>query len=262
MLKICNIQDFSLHDGPGIRTTIFLAGCPLRCVWCHNPETQDKKPVLVYEAQACIHCGQCTICPNGVHRFSPEHTLQREHCHLCEQCVAACPTGALTVSQKELSDREFVALAEKQKRLAGNGGGITFSGGEPLMQGKALLRLMEMTDVHIAIETCGYADEDLFLAVVRRADYVMFDLKLADDQQHRQYTGVSNRLILRNLEQLRNSGTPFVLRTPLIPGITDTEDNLQAISRIVGKDPWEKLPYNSLTPAKYAKIGKPYTLNN
>ena len=130
------------------------------------------------------------------------------------------------------------------------------------MQGEELLRLMSSAKIHTAIETCGYGNEDLFQEVVKKADYIMFDLKLADDDLHRKYTGVSNRLILRNLEHLRNSGTPFLLRTPLIPGITDTQDNLDALSYIVGNDPWEKLEYNILTPAKYQRLGLNYSLES
>lgn len=260
MLKICNIQDFSLHDGPGIRTTIFLAGCPLRCVWCHNPETQQMTSTLIYEEKKCIVCKQCACCPNGVHAFTPQHIVSRESCTLCGACVAACPTDALQLSHKTLSDEEYFTLVERQKRLSGNDGGITFSGGEPLLQGEKLIELINKTEVHTAIETCGYADEDLFRRVVKSVDYVMFDLKIADDTLHQHYTGVSNKQILKNLEHLRNSGTEYILRTPLIPGVTDTHENLVALSTIVGNDNWEKLEYNVLTPAKYARIGKRYSL--
>lgn len=260
MLNICNIQDFSLHDGPGIRTTIFLAGCPLHCLWCHNPETQSTTPVLIYEEKKCILCKQCALCPNGVHSFSPEHIVSRENCTLCGKCVSVCPTSALALSHKELSDEEYYNLVARQKRLSGEKGGITFSGGEPLMQGEKIIELISKTDIHTAIETCGYADENLFKRVIESVDFVMFDLKLADDTLHKKYTGVSNELILRNLEHLRNSGTEYILRTPLIPNITDTAENLDALSKIVGNDKWEKLEYNTLTPAKYDRIGKKYTL--
>ena len=128
------------------------------------------------------------------------------------------------------------------------------------MQGKALLELIRSSETHTAIETCGYAEEALFREVVKTVDYVMFDLKLADDSMHKKYTGVSNKTILKNLEILRSSGTPFVIRTPLIPGITDTEENLNTLSELIGADAWEKLHYNALTPAKYARIGKDYPL--
>ena len=256
MLKISNVQDFTVHDGPGIRTTIFLAGCPLRCSWCHNPETQ--KNTLIFEEKRCALCGGCSVCSSGVHSFNNGHILNRDKCILCGKCVEVCPTDALELSFKELTDQEFIDLAERQKRLSGENGGITFSGGEPLMQGEKIIELIEKIDIHTAIETCGYADEELFKRVINKVDYVMFDLKLADSELHKKYTGVSNQLILKNLENLRNSGKEFVLRTPLIPNITDTAENLAALSKIIGNDPWEKLEYNVLTPVKYDRIGKEY----
>ena len=259
-LKVCNIQDFSLHDGPGIRTTFFLSGCPLSCMWCHNPETQTTKQTLVFEKSKCTNCGLCRKCPNGVHSFDKMHNISRDNCTGCGMCINACPAGALSFAFRELSDNEFFEIVNKQKRIVGDGGGITFSGGEPLMQGDDILRLVNAIDVHTAIETCGYADENLFKEVASSVDYVMFDLKLADDTLHRKYTGVSNKLILKNLDNLRNLGTPFVLRTPMIPGITDTDANLSELAEIVGKDSWEKLEYNPLTPSKYEKIGKEYFL--
>lgn len=259
-LKITSIQDFTLHDGPGIRCTIFLAGCPLRCAWCHNPETQFTKSLLIYEERNCIGCRSCGVCPTGAHEFKEGHILRRDKCILCGECVSVCPAGALEFSVSELSDEEYFRLVERQKRLSGKNGGITFSGGEPLMQGEALLRLISSSDIHTAIETCGYAEEALFREVVKAVDYVMFDLKLASETMHKKYTGVSNGVILKNLEILKNSGTPFIIRTPLIPGITDTKANLNALSVLVGNDDWEKLEYNPLTPAKYARIGKEYPL--
>ncbi len=259
-LKVCNIQEFSLHDGPGIRTTFFLSGCPLKCAWCHNPETRSNKPMLLFEKSKCINCKACSRCQNGAHIFDTEHKISRDKCTLCGMCVEACTYHALQFTVRELGDKEFFEIVNKQKRIAGDSGGITFSGGEPLMQGETILRLIENIDVHTAIETCGYAEESLFCRVVDKVDYVMFDLKLADDELHTKYTGVSNKLILKNLHNLRKSGTPYVLRTPLIPGITDTEENLEALSKIAGNDTWERLTYNTLAPAKYEKIGMKYPL--
>ncbi len=260
-LKISEVQPFSLHDGPGIRTTIFLSGCPLRCVWCHNPETQSEAPQLLFDVKKCIGCALCGQCAEGGHCFEGAHHLHRERCTMCGKCIKLCPTHALSSTVRLLDEKAFVELIEKQQRVAGRDGGITFSGGEPLLQGETVLQFLRLTDIHRAIETCGYAEEDLFCRVIEQMDYVMFDLKIADAELHKTYTGVSNALILKNLQHLRASGKPFVLRTPLIPGITDTKENLEAIREIAKDNPWQTLDYNVLTPAKYERLGKAFSLS-
>ena len=159
-----------------------------------------------------------------------------------------------------LNEEDFLPLVAKQQYLGKEKGGITFFGGEPLLQADAILEMLEKVQIHTALETCGYADSQTFRRIIDKMDYIMYDLKLINDELHRYYTGVSNELILKNLEILRASGKPFVLRTPLIPNITDTQENLSAIEKIIGKDKWEKLPYNPLAPVKYAWIGKKYSL--
>lgn len=260
-LDITNIQTFSIHDGSGIRTTLFLAGCPLKCVWCHNPETQTGKATLVFEEAKCTLCRRCADCPQTVHRFGDKHEINREACVLCGACIKNCPNGALSLSQRELTEDEYIKIVSRQQRIVGDGGGITFSGGEPLYQGERFLHFLALTHIHKAVETCGFANEDVFCKMLELADYVMFDLKLADPELHRQYTGVSNDKILKNLDHLRQSGRKFILRTPLIPGITDGEENLAAIRKIVKDDPWETLPYNPLTESKYERIGRKLKLD-
>ena len=214
------------------------------------------------DAEKCIGCGECVaVCSNAVHALSvTEHSLDRERCTLCGKCIKACPNGALRQSVSLLDKDGLLKLVEKQKRLYGDKAGITFSGGEPTLQGEELLRLLEGVEIHTAIETCGYTSEALFRKIVDRMDYIMYDIKLADDSQHRRYTGVSNALILKNFEYLQSSGKLFTVRTPLIPNITDTQENLAMIQKIVGDGAWEKLPYNPLAPVKYAWIGKEYSL--
>lgn len=249
---VFDIKEFAVHDGGGVRTTVFLKGCPLRCRWCHNPEGLDARPELYVKQNGCTHCGLC---------YRP---CAHEDCRPFGRCLHVCPQNLLSVAGVEW---ESDALAEKLLKHKGffqsTCGGITLSGGEPLMQAdfcEALLKKLE-GQVHRAIETSGYADPETFLRVIKHCDFVIMDLKLADTEAHKIYTGVGNERILANARLLQESGKPHLFRTPLIPNITDTPQNLDAIARLVGQSAWEKLPYNALAPAKYPSVGRTFSLD-
>ena len=247
---IFDIKEFSIHDGPGPRVTVFLKGCPLRCLWCHNPEGLQREPQLLWKESLCIGCGAC--------RVSCDHS----DCQGLDRCRYQCTKGALTLSGTKW---EAETLAEKLRgygsMLRSMGGGITLSGGEPLYQPDFTIALLtQLQGIHRAIQTSGYASESVFRHVLEQTEYVMMDVKLADPQLHRQYTGVDNAPILRNLKILRESGKPHLLRTPLIPGVTDTPENLKAIAELAVDSPVELLEYNAFAPAKYAQLGKIYPL--
>lgn len=247
---VFDIKEFTVHDGPGSRITVFLKGCPLRCQWCHNPEGLKREPQLMYKSTFCAHCGRCRI------------PCDHPECQPFGRCIHACANGCLTVSGKQLTAEELAQRLLKQAPiLKMMGGGITVSGGEPLMQGEFVWELAQKLDgVHKAIQTSGYADPEVYRRVISQFDYVMQDIKLADRESHIRYTGVSNEKILRNVHWLKESGKEFVFRVPLIPGITDTEENLRGISEIVGAHRTELMPYNEFAGAKYPMLGMEYTL--
>lgn len=249
---IFDIKEFSVHDGPGVRQTVFLKGCPLRCAWCHNPEGWETRPQLLIRPRECLHCGACgELCGAGP-------------CTACGRCVPACPARARWICGEVLSAEE---LAERLRRdspiYAGMGGGVTFSGGEPLMQPEFLLETASMLEgVHRVLETCGCAEPRVFRSAMEAFDLILMDVKLVDPGSHRKYTGADNGRILHSLAQLTEGGTPFVVRIPLIPGVTDTEENLGAAAALLqgaaALQYVELLPYNQLAGAKYEWLGRVY----
>ena len=247
---IFDIKEMAVHDGPGIRTTVFFKGCPLRCLWCHNPEGLTSKPQLMYKESRCLHCGLCRI------------PCTHPECQPFGRCLHACPDNLLSVVGRAVSAVELAAeLKKSAEPLGDNFGGFTFSGGEPLMQPEFLLSLAEeLKGFNLCIETSGYAQPDIFTSVIEKLDFIIMDIKLANTETHKKYTGVGNETILANFEALKKSGKPYLIRTPLIPSITDTKENLSAIREIIGKSDWEQLPYNTMAGAKYRMLGMKYSL--
>ena len=247
---IFDIKEMAVHDGPGIRTTVFFKGCPLRCRWCHNPEGLTMTPQLMYRSARCRSCGNC------------RKPCNHPECQGFHRCLRACPENCLSITGQQWPAPELAKELRKTAEVLGdNFGGFTFSGGEPLAQKDFLLALMdELKEYHLCIETSGYTDPEIFRQVLEKLNFVIMDIKLADPGHHKTYTGVSNEKILANLRILQDSGKPYIIRTPLIPGITDQKENLSAIQSLIGNATWEQLPYNALAGAKYKMLDMEYTL--
>ena len=247
---IFDIKEFSIHDGPGGRTTVFLKGCPLRCKWCHNPEGLITKPQIMKKHNLCSGCKLC------------KKECSHPDCEPFNVCVHACPNGCLSVSGEEIDSKVLAEKLNRDKSMFElTNGGITVSGGEPLMQADFVCDLIDnLNGIHTAIQTSGYADIETYKRVISRFDYVMQDIKLVDENENIKYTGVSNKKILKNIEWLKQSGKEFVFRVPMIPNITDTRENMEGISKIVEGYNVEYLPYNQMAGSKYKMLGMEYTL--
>jgi len=267
---LLNIQRYNTHDGPGIRTLVFMKGCPLRCLWCDNPESQEKYPEVGFAEKNCIKCGRCLeACSVGAIVESEKgKEINREVCNKCGKCIEVCPVGALKFLGKEMSVEEVIKEVEKDILFYLNsGGGVTISGGEPTMQSEfveALLKECHKKGIHSAIETCGYARWEDFEKVLRYTDLVLYDLKQMDPVKHKQFTGVSNELILENAKKIAAKGISMIIRVPLVPGYTDSEKNIEAVGEFVkGLGAVEEiclLPYHRLGESKYKKLGRQYKL--
>lgn len=242
---VFDIKELAVHDGPGLRTTVFFKGCPLRCTWCHNPEGLKAEPQLMVKENCCKHCGFCRI------------PCSHPECQPYKRCLHACPDNLISVSGRKIDSEELAKeLIKSAEPLGDNFGGFTFSGGEPLMQPDFLIKTAEnLQGYHLCIETSGYARSEIFKKVIDKLDYIIMDIKLADSLEHLKYTGIKNELILKNFEILKNSEKPYLIRTPLIPGITDTKENLSKIKDIIGDSNYETLPYNEMAEAKYKMLG-------
>ncbi|SIQ22519.1 glycyl-radical enzyme activating protein [Halanaerobium kushneri] len=238
---VYNINRSSFHDGPGIRTTVFLKGCPLNCIWCHNPESQQYEAQLSYNESKCINCRMCEqSCGNGVHNFvSGKHYVYFDKCKLSGKCIEVCELDALSIIGKSVSVEEVMDEVIKDKKFYDNsGGGITVSGGEPTVQIDFLVKLLEkckQENIHTAIETCGYAKESNYKKIISLVNLFLFDYKITGKNRHKKYTGVSNELILSNLDFLCNRDANVILRCPIIPGINNCDEHYKAIADLSNK---------------------------
>lgn len=262
---IFDIKRYAIHDGPGIRTTVFLKGCPLQCWWCHNPEGLADSPQRLYNADRCIGCEACIdACPqDALSRSNDGIRVNPQKCEQCFKCAAVCPSGAVQKIGRSVSVAELMQTIVSDRLFYDeSGGGVTISGGEPLSQAEFLLELLTAcgrTGIHRAVDTCGYADPDQILAVARQTDLFLFDLKLMDTRKHRKYTGMPNETILANLELLAARNANVVVRIPVIPGVNADDDNMRQTARFLTARPGIRkvhlLSYHSTARKKYRQLG-------
>lgn len=249
---IFDIKEFAVHDGPGIRITVFLKGCPLRCIWCHNPEGLSSIPELMIRKSSCTNCGKC--------RAGCSH----KECGTFDRCTKVCPEGLVKVVGESVDSRELAnRLKGFEEFLHKNKGGVTISGGEPLAQPEFLIDLLkELKPIHTVVETSGYGRQDVFRQVMQLADLILFDIKHIDPKVHKKVTGFDNTLILENLNNLIASRKSFIARVPLIPGVNDSQENMEKTALLLKDAPClervELLPYNPYAGAKYPTVNRDY----
>ncbi|MDR0882123.1 MAG: glycyl-radical enzyme activating protein [Candidatus Adiutrix sp.] len=269
---VYNIQRYSLHDGPGIRTVVFFKGCPLRCRWCCNPESQNPQPEIACAASRCLGqsvCGLCAgACPRQALNFGADGRaeIDRALCVNCLKCAEVCPSAALRIEGRETLISEILDTVEEDAVFYRGGGGLTVSGGEPFFQGEALIELLRearLRKINTALETCGLADYHLVARAAALLDMVIYDLKSMDSLSHQRFTGQGNELILDNFRRLGADfpALPKLARTPVIPGFNDTAPALSAIAAFIAGQPgaaFEALPYHRFGAGKYALLGRDY----
>jgi len=272
-LTLFNVQRMSTEDGPGLRTTVFIKGCSLECRWCHNPEGMSAKPQIVWHGQRCIHSRECdAVCPEGaILRAGEEIEIDRGRCTVCEECVDRCPSGAMELWGTRWALDDLVReVAKDRSYFETSGGGVTVSGGEPALHASPVASFLERCralGMHTALDTCGACSPSALLRLAGQADLVLYDLKQIDPNRHARLTGQSNARILANLvalaEQVRDNPVPVELwvRTPLIPGATLTEENIQGIGAFIARKlgdvvtRWELCAFNNLAVDKYHRLG-------
>jgi len=266
---VLNIMHFALHDGPGIRTTVFLKGCPLHCWWCHNPESQRHEADVIYFEERCVRSGDCVrACPHGaLHLEQGQLVHDPLRCQHCAECVSACSTSARELAGRWMTVPDVMAEVSKdQVFFDESGGGVTVSGGEPLMQAgfvESLLTACRARRIPTVLDTCGWADPSVLLRLRENVDLFFYDLKVMDREKHRHFTGVANDVILENLRMLAERGSAVVVRVPVIPGVNDDTDNMDALSGFLtplGLREIDLLPYHRLGSDKYRRLHLPYEM--
>ncbi len=269
---IFDIKRYSVHDGNGLRTTLFFKGCPLRCLWCHNPESQRQKPQIVWYENRCISCFSCVkFCKEGAMDIALNKNIDinEKKCTLCGDCVDNCPTNALEIIGKEYETDELVKEILKDELFFENDGGVTISGGEPFVQYDFLMELMyalSKEKIDISLDTTGYTDKEKLLSSTKYVSLFLYDLKLMDSKKHKSYTGVGNETILENLKSLDGEGAQIAIRIPVIASVNDDEKNLEEtvdfllkLSNVVSVD---LLPFHNMMVDKYKRLKLPFLLQN
>ncbi len=266
---VFNIQRYSIHDGPGIRTTVFLKGCPLNCWWCQNPESQLSGQEMIFWRDRCMGCGACsTICPSGAIQIKNGIPItEKEKCILCGKCIEKCPTLAREMIGKKLTTEEVIKEIEKDLVFyEESGGGVTFSGGEPLGQSEFLEGLLNgcrEKKIHTAVDTSGYISWEILDKISPKVDLFLYDLKLMDNERHKKYTGVPNEIILKNLKKLSSVHNDIFIRLPVIPGINDDYQNIKKIGEFLSSleiTQVNLLSYHYMGMDKYRRLGSTYKL--
>lgn len=266
---IFDIKRYAISDGPGIRIAVYFKGCPLKCAWCHNPESQLPKVQKLYNASRCIGAQDCIeVCPEDALKLTPKGIVtDYENCTLCGKCAEACPTKAIEMSGKLYNVNELMGIIERERiHIEHSGGGVTFSGGEPLLFPEFLTEMLKACGekgLHRAVDTCGFASTKTLLEIAKYTDLFLYDLKLMDAQKHKKWTGVDNQLILKNLKVLAETGANINIRIPLIKNINSDVEEITKMAEFIDSLPGYKpmvslLPYHNIAKGKYQKLKMEY----